>query len=409
MPMKLKEWYEKNKLGTLLSILFAVVFIITAGCIFAPSLFYDQWIWKYYWGPIVADAAGHSVSWNGTYAYEGYTLISEITYGVILIIALYAIYKLLKKLKITIDWRFCLVLMPYILFGPVSRVLEDADYFNVPSVYWFISPLIYLQIAAYALFFLITGFYIENFSKKKRDEKRKLLYPTFLLICVNIFVTIIWTLGAQYGVNSIEPLILYLISCVALLPLVYNFLKQKIVTVNTMLFSGGLLFLLPGLYLIGRWTAGIQWGNLSTGTRFDVFVLVSGLVAVITIVVYLVSWKYKNNEKIAVYKNPLNIAMIVGHMIDGLTSYISIYDPLKMGLPPYMEKHPASNVLMEIWPPLFPIVKFLLIIAVIYIFDVLYKEELKNQRTLVNFLKIGILILGLSPGLRDLLRVIMGV
>ena len=128
MPMKLKERYEKKKLGTLLSILFAVVFIITAGCIFAPSLFYDQWIWKYYWGPIVADASGHSVSGNGIYAYEGYTLISEITYGVILIIALYVIYKLLKKLKITIDWRFCLALMTYILFGPVSRVLEDADY-----------------------------------------------------------------------------------------------------------------------------------------------------------------------------------------------------------------------------------------------------------------------------------------
>ena len=59
MPMKLKEWYEKNKFGTLLSIIFAVVFIITAGLILAPSLFYDQWIWKYYWGPIVADASGH--------------------------------------------------------------------------------------------------------------------------------------------------------------------------------------------------------------------------------------------------------------------------------------------------------------------------------------------------------------
>jgi uncharacterized membrane protein len=101
--------------------------------------------------------------------------------------------------------------------------------------------------------------------------------------------------------------------------------------------------------------------------------------------------------------------MIVGHMIDGLTSYISIYDPLQMGLPLYIEKHPASNSLMEIWPPLFPIVKFLLIIAIIYIFDVLYKNELKHSKNLVNLLKIGILILGFSPGLRDLLRVTMGV
>ncbi|RLF35461.1 MAG: hypothetical protein DRM99_04625, partial [Thermoplasmata archaeon] len=44
-----------------------------------------------------------------------------------------------------------------------------------------------------------------------------------------------------------------------------------------------------------------------------------------------------------------------------------------------------------------------------YVFDILYKEELKNYLTLVNLLKIGILILGFSPGLRDLLRVTLGV
>ena len=79
-----------------------------------------------------------------------------------------------------------------------------------------------------------------------------------------------------------------------------------------------------------------------------------------------------------------------------------------MGLS-YAEKHPASNALLEIWGPLFPTVKFLLIIIVIYVFDILYKEELKNHLTLVNLIKISILILGFSPGVRDLLRATMGV
>ena len=407
MSMELKKWYEKNKAAICLSILSTVVFIIVAGCIFVPSLFYDQWIWKYYWGPIVSDAAGHSVSWNGVYANEGYTLISEITYGIILIIALYAIHKLLEKLKITIDWRFCLALMPYILFGPVTRVLEDADYFNEPFVYWFISPLIYLQIAVYALGFLIIGYYLEKLSRKK-SHKTILIYLFSIFVFVDICHTIVWLLGANYGTYIINPLIFCILSFFAFVPVLYRFLKQKILTVNTVIFSGGLLILLPSLYLIGRWIAGYQWGP-TNGVRFDVFVLISGLTALIATAVYLVSRKYKDNEKIAVYKKPLNISMRVGHMIDGLTSYVSIYDPLKMGLPLYMEKHPASNILMETWPPLFPIVKFLLIIAVIYIFDILYKEELKNYRTLANLLKIGILILGLSPGLRDLLRVTMGV
>ena len=109
------------------------------------------------------------------------------------------------------------------------------------------------------------------------------------------------------------------------------------------------------------------------------------------------------------FKHPLNLAMIVGHMVDGLTSYVSIYDPLRMGIPLYVEKHPASDFLMQLWPPLFPIVKFLLIIGIIYVFDVLYKEDLERYGWLKNLLKIGIIILGFSPGVRDLLRVTMGV
>ena len=405
--MKFKMWYEKYKLRFFVYLLFIILVIIIAGCIFAPSLFYDQWIWKYYWGPVVADSVGHSVSWNGVYANEGYTIVSEITYGIILIIALYAIYKLIKKLKIKIDWRFCLALLPYILFGPVTRVLEDSDYFFEPFVYWFISPLIYLQIAIYALGFLILGYFLEKLSRKK-PQKIIISYLLLIFILIDICYSIIWISGVSYGKFLINPLIFFLLSFFAIIPILFQYFKQKILSVNAVIFAGGLLILFPSIYLIGRWIAGYQWG-LTNGVRFDVFVLITVLTALITGIVYIFSYIYKDKENIAVYREPLNLAMIVGHMIDGLTSYISIYDPLRMGLPIYIEKHPASNILMEIWPPLFPIVKFLLIITVIYIFDILYKKELKSHKTLVNLLKIGILILGFSPGLRDLLRVTMGV
>ena len=345
--MKIMEFYRKNPTRFFIYLLLIIIVIILAGLILLPSVFYDQWIWKHYWGPTVADAMDMTVYHNGVEATEGYTIIAEITYGIILIIALYGIYKLLKKLQIVVDWRFALVLMPFILFGPVTRVLEDTGYFKEPVVYWFISPLIYFQIAAYALFFLLLGYYLEKKYKK-----------------LNL-------------------------------------------TVNKVIFLGGLVFLIPALYPIALWILGDRWGD-TTGVSFNVFLIVIGLVALIVGLVYMFAYIFRNKEKIAVYKNPLNLAMLSGHLIDGLTSYISIKDPFSMGLF-YAEKHPASNALLQIWGPLFPIVKFVLIIVVIYIFDVLYKEELKNHMTLVNLLKIGILILGLSPGLRDLLRVTMGV
>jgi len=405
--MKVVEIYNEHRNVILLSVFLAIIGVILAGCILMPSLFYDQWIWKYYWGPIVSDAAGTTVWYNGVQANEGYTLISELTYGVMLVIVLYAIYELLKKLKISIDWIFCLALLPYIIFGPVARVIEDTGYFNEPFVYWFISPLIYIQITVYVLGFLVVGYYLQELSRKK-SSKTILMYTLSIFVFADICYTMVWALGLDYGAYSINPLVFYLLSFFAFLPILYRFFKQKTQTVNTVVFSGGLFLLIPSSYLIARWIAGEQWG-FSNGTRFDVFLLILGLVTLIAAMVYFVSLKYKDNEKIAVYKKPLNLTMIVGHMVDGIASYISIYDPLKMGLPGYLEKHPASDFLMETWPPLFPIVKFSLIIVVIYVFDILYKEDLKDHMNLVNLLKIGIIILGLSPGLRDLLRVTMGV
>jgi uncharacterized membrane protein len=288
--MKIMEFYRKNKNIVYLVILLVIVFVILVGCIAFPRIFYDQWIWKYYWGPVVADADPGSVTavYNGVQAQEGYTLVSEVTYGVILIVALFSIYKLLKKLGI-----FARALMPYILFGPVSRTLEDAGFFSEPFVYWFISPFIYLQIAFYALFFLLLGYYLE----KK--------------------------------------------------------LKKTYLTVNNVLFVSGLIFLIPSIIVL------VLLGLEGSSLRFDVFLLIVGIVSLVTILVYAVSNRFRYNEKIKVYKNPLNLAMIFGHLLDGVTSYISIKDPLSMGLY-YSEKHPASNFLLDVWGPLFPIVKFFL-------------------------------------------------
>jgi uncharacterized membrane protein len=399
--------FTQHKLMISGILLVIVLGIIALGLLLAPSLFYDQWIWKYYWGPVVADASGHTVSYHGVATVEGYTIVSEITYGIILIGALYGLYQLLKKLEITIDWYFCLALLPYILFGPVTRVLEDANYFFVPGVYWFISPFIYLQTTVYVLIFLFLGYALQR-RTPSWSQKRIILVLLLVYALIDIAYTIVWYLGIQYAMYRVEPGVFCLFSILAFLPLLYRFIKRQTQTINTVIFSGGLLILLPSSYLIGRWLLGEQW-SITEGVRFDVFFLVMSLTVLIVALVFFIAYSFRKNEAIAVYKKPLNLSMLSGHLIDGLTSWISIYDPFHMGLPSYMEKHPASNLLLQIWPPLFPIVKFLLIILVIYVFDVLYAKELTRYTRLVNLIKIGIFILGVSPGLRDLLRVTMGV
>ncbi len=403
--MILRQISTHQKIVLFLVVFLGILAVIIIGYLLAPTLVYDQWIWKYYWGPVVADATGHSVSYHGVVAQEGYTLLSELTYGIILVFSLYGLYKLLKKLDIGIDWYFCLALLPYILFGPVTRVLEDTNYFAEPYVYWFISPLIYFQTTFYVLIFLILGYYLE---KKAMPQRKTLLILFLLFIYIDGVYTVLWYLGIRFGVSGIEPSFFYVLSLLAFLPLLYPLIKKQRMRVNTVVFSGGLLVVLPCFFLIGRWIIGDQWSD-SYGTYVNVLVLVVGLVLLIVSTVYLVAWRYRTHDSVSAYKHPLNLSMLAGHLIDGITSYVSIYDPLQMGLPSYVEKHPASISLMEVWPPLFPIVKFLLIILVIYVFDVVYKKELERYSRLVNLLKIGIFILGISPGLRDLLRVTMGV
>jgi len=68
---------------------------VSAALIF-PEVIYDNFIWRYFIGPVVADAVGHPVSYHGVEAVAGYTLLSEIIYGAILLVMFYLLYKLFQ-------------------------------------------------------------------------------------------------------------------------------------------------------------------------------------------------------------------------------------------------------------------------------------------------------------------------
>ncbi len=110
-----------------------------------------NFFWKYYWGPVIADALNHNIG----KIHEGYNWVNTITYAIILVIAIYFTYKLLKKFKVKIDRNFSIGLLIFALVGATWRVMEDLRLIPMPWTVLFITPIIYFILYPIALIPLI--------------------------------------------------------------------------------------------------------------------------------------------------------------------------------------------------------------------------------------------------------------
>ncbi|MEM4566038.1 MAG: DUF63 family protein [Archaeoglobaceae archaeon] len=76
---------------------------------------------------------------------EGYNVVNTITFAAVLLVAVYLLYRFLEK-RFTIDRKFVLSTVPYIIFGSSVRVVEDAGFLTPPISYVFMSPFIFFLI-----------------------------------------------------------------------------------------------------------------------------------------------------------------------------------------------------------------------------------------------------------------------
>ncbi len=76
---------------------------------------------------------------------EGYNVVNTLTWAIILVIAVFLLYKFLEK-RFEIDKKFILANVPYIILGSSARVVEDAGFLQPPISYVFMSPFIFFLI-----------------------------------------------------------------------------------------------------------------------------------------------------------------------------------------------------------------------------------------------------------------------
>ncbi len=117
---------------------------------------------------------------------EGYNVVNTLVYAIILGIAVLLLYRMLKRMKIKVDERFFLALMPYIILGPLMRSITDVGL--LPRTYLTVSP---------GAYFVIAGFAIASlFAVWKHLGPDERLYPIYrdfgwVLVGGLLFITVI--------------------------------------------------------------------------------------------------------------------------------------------------------------------------------------------------------------------------
>lgn len=91
---------------------------------------------------------------------QGYNFINSTVYALVFIGTIYLIFLLLRKIKISIDKRLALALLPYVIFGTIIRVLEDT---GILKSYLLVTPMIYGEM----ILFILSVFLISVFLERK--------------------------------------------------------------------------------------------------------------------------------------------------------------------------------------------------------------------------------------------------
>jgi uncharacterized membrane protein len=359
----------------------AVVTLLTAlvgGALVFPERVYYEFIWHYFWGPVVADAksaqcaayADGSVTFlydaaacqaaAEPVAYPGYTLVSEVGYALTMLLALLGVVFLLRRLDVGRDRELLYALFPFMLFGGALRVVEDAfdglsaadAAISFPWNTLIISPVIYFTMFAITLAALLGSIWLRNSG-------------------------------------------------------VTDSYRSPLAGVGTALLAGSVGYLT----------------YLAFTTEFvDFFPQITVIVLVASTLTAWLTWEAVERYAPEVNRGTHRMGLVViwAHAVDGVANVVGIDWAKELGLPAdLVPKHPVNRALIRVgeqfpeavqqflgtaWP--FLVVKIVAAIFVVWVFDEQIFEESPRYAIL---LLVTIVAVGLGPGTRDMLRATFGI
>jgi len=181
-----------------LAALAAGVVLTAAAALAFPRRVADGVLWRYFWGPVDADAhaatcavrsggtterlysAAACRAADGVVAQPGYTTVSTVSYALILVFMLVGVLLILRELGVEMSPQFFYALFPFMLLGGALRVVEDVNatllgagqstFIPYPEVALIISPFIYFVMFAFTLAALVASVTLERRGAIERFE-----------------------------------------------------------------------------------------------------------------------------------------------------------------------------------------------------------------------------------------------
>ncbi len=406
-----------------------VFFIVISGLIFLPDLFWDDFVKIYIWDPIVKDA--------GQSGDAGYSGVNTAVYILGMISAVVVFQALFRKWRLPTDDKMVWALISWVVLAPVLRVMEDADYFGEGVDVLFISPLIHLHLAVW----LVLSAFIGHINRKNEISLLATLLVAYiaftgLLVLPNAHLHDAgdnWILGGTIA------------GAVMIAVVLHNTWDWDAISRSMLAFASGLIvmglghwaqlastpwvqesrllpkdhdILIPLLVVVGIpliitwmvWRIGVEDLAQLRLTGHEVGVIPDGLT--------LDEWESEDRSSHAIeilspkgiLATPMVAGMLFGQLCDGLATMVGIdyYG--------YSEKHPVSDAVIQFgnglgimgegaW--LFFLVKATIIGLIIWMFSQMRVES--RQQHLRVLIVLGVMIVGMAPGLRDIGRLILGV
>jgi len=265
---------------------------------------------------------------------------------------------------------------------------------------YFINPITYgtgyniYNTITYAIIFVVAAFLVYKllkFMKIKIDNR--LLFGIIPYVVLGGLLRALEDAAVVSGAWFKTPLIYVLIFVIAFAALLLSIGIGRIskYSYHKVWFGIGIIILIAGFAFV-NFINSFSFFSIVGITIFWIF-------ALLAVKRFAAIKKYRSIEK---FLSAENMLLIIVHMFDASTTFTAL------NFFNYFEQHVMPNFLIGMFGPvvMFPL-KLIVVMLVLFVLDreLIKKQDLEKRQ----FIKILVLILGLAPGLRNLLRLVMAV